>query len=136
MADLVDIVRFRSNRFAPFLPEECQVNPQVYGAELSFWLSSALAAKEIHTSYPVAEDWGWFIEYEGRDNSEFAVHCYNVDGSGDHWWLALRPFGRKIFGRDKPTLDLARPLVAAIRQVLVEEESVDEIEWLFPERAV
>jgi hypothetical protein len=136
MPQLVDIVRFRSSRFAPFLPEECQVNPQVYGAELSFWLSSSLAAREIYTTYPTFEDWGWYIEYFGVDGSEFAVHCYNVEGSREFWWLALRPFGRKLFGRDKPSVELARPLVAAIRTVLQEEQSVSEIEWLFPSKAV
>lgn len=132
MAELVDIVRFRSARFAPFLPEECQVNPEVYGAELSFWLSSALAARQVYTSYPAFEDWGWFLEYLGREESEFAVHCYNAEGSKEHWWLALHTYGRRLFGRDKPGLDLASPLISAIREALEEEESVSEMDWLFP----
>jgi hypothetical protein len=32
------LVTFRSPRFRPVLPDECQVNPGCYGAELAFWL--------------------------------------------------------------------------------------------------
>lgn len=56
-------VDFESRLFAPFLSEEGQVNPQVYGAELAWWLSRELAQEGVETSYPNSEDWGWFIEY-------------------------------------------------------------------------
>lgn len=129
MPELREIVGFRSDRFAPILPEDSQVNPEVYGAELAWWLTSALAAQGVVTSYPIAEDWGWFIEYSGGDDSEFALHCYNVDGSRDRWLLALRPFGRRLFGRDRPDVALARPLLDALRAVLGSEPTIGEIEW-------
>jgi hypothetical protein len=37
METLKDIAEFRSKRFAPLLPEDCQVNPPAYGDELSNW---------------------------------------------------------------------------------------------------
>ena len=132
---LTDVARFISERFGPVLPEECQVNPQVYGAELAYWLGTALARKGVITSYPQSEDWGWFILYADGSGAEFAVHCYNVDGSKDHWLLSLRRFGRKLFGRDKPPLELASPLISGIREVLEEEPSVSELSWVFPEPA-
>ena len=130
MPELVEIVSFRSDRFAPILPEDSQVNPEVYGAELAWWLTSELAAHGVITSYPIAEDWGWFIEYSGSEDSEFALHCYNVDGSRDRWLLALRPFGRRMFGRDRPDAALARPLLDALRAVLGSEPTIGEIEWI------
>lgn len=130
MGALVDIARFRSDRFSPALPEECQVNPEVYGAELAYWLGAALAREGLATSYPESEDWGWFIEYSDDSGAEFAIHCYNIDGSKEDWLLSLRPFGRKLFGRDKPPVALAEPLLQRIRTVLEKETAITDLEWL------
>ena len=101
MKDSLDIAEFRSARFAPVLPDDCQVNPGVYGAELAFWLCSELAQRGVITSYPESEDWGWYIEYSAESGAEFAVDCGNVGGASDQWLLCLRRFGRKLFGRNK-----------------------------------
>ena len=132
MDPLQDIVEFRTDRFAPILPEDSQVNPQVYGAELAYWLASELAKRGVVTSYPIAEDWGWFVEYHTDAGSEFAVHCINVDGAKDHWLLSLRRFGRKMFGRDKPPYSDAARLVDAIR-ALVENQDFSSVTWLVEE---
>jgi hypothetical protein len=129
MSTLRDIVDFRSSRFAPVLPEEAQVNPGVYGAELAFWLCTELAAQGVATSYPVPEDWGWYIEYVTDEGSEFAVHCGNITGSNDHWLLSLRRFGRGLFGGDKPPYAEAEPLVRAIEAVVRGEDSITEPVW-------
>jgi hypothetical protein len=134
MEDLQDIAQFRSARFVPFLPDDSQVNPGVYGAELAFWLCEALARRGVVTSYPEYEDWGWYIEYSADSGAEFAVHCGNVHGEPNQWLLSLRRFGRKLFGRDKPSFSHAEPLVARIREVLAEEPSISELEWLYPEQ--
>jgi hypothetical protein len=130
MSELRDIVEFRSDRFAPVLPEDSQVNPQVYGAELAFWLCSELAKGGVVTSYPEYEDWGWYIEYITEGGSEFAVHCGNVGGARDHWLLSLRRYGRKMFGRDKPPYEEAAILIAGIRG-LVNGEGFTEVSWLY-----
>lgn len=132
MTALIDVARFRSSRFTPALPEECQVNPEVYGAELAYWLGAALAKEGISTSYPSSEDWGWFIEYSDDSGAEFAIHCYNVEGSKEQWLLSLRRFGRKLFGRDKPPMALAEPLLVGVRTVLEGEPSITDLEWLVP----
>lgn len=131
MDGLADIAEFRSDRFSPVLPDECQVNPQVYGAELAFWLAGELARRGVATSYPVAEDWGWYIEFSTPDDAEFAVHCGNVGGAVDHWFLQLRRFGRKLFGRDKPPYSDAAPLVSAIEAILRDDASVTQLDWRY-----
>lgn len=113
------------------LPEECQVNPGVYGAELAFWLSAELARSGVATSYPTAEDWGWFIEFLPESGSEFAVHCGNDEGARDRWLLSLRRHARKMFGRDRPPYEEALKLVAAIRELLTSSPHVQEMEWLY-----
>jgi hypothetical protein len=130
MDTLRDIAQFNSDFFAPVLPEECQVNPEVYGAELAFWLCTELARRGIATSYPNAEDWGWFIEFLPDSGSEFAVHCGNVEGSRNRWLLSLRRHARKMFGRDKPPYEEAAELVKGIQSLLSTTEHVSELEWL------
>ena len=131
---LADVVEFQSDRFAPILPEESQVNPQVYGAELAFWLTSELATRGIVTSYPIAEDWGWLLEYSTSTGSDFAVHCINLDGARDRWLLSLRRYARKMFGRDKPAFADAAPLIAGIKAVVEGESSISKVNWLYEQR--
>ncbi len=120
--DLVDLVELRTNKFAPFLPDDCQVNPGVYGAELAYWLAQQLAARGIVTSYPAHEDWGWYLDYVSKNGAEFALHCGNVDGQDDSWLLSLRRHSRKMFGRDKPSFDEASGLIETLRTVLLDAE--------------
>jgi hypothetical protein len=131
MSTIRDIAVFQAACFAPVLPEDCQVNPQVYGAELAFWLCTELAKRGVATSYPNSEDWGWFIEYTLASGSEFAVHCGNVGGEKDRWMLSLRRHARKLFGRDKPPYEEARPVVEAIRQLLENTPEVQDLRWVY-----
>lgn len=131
MSSLRDIAQFRSEHFRPVLPEDCQVNPQVYGAELAYWLCTELAQRGIATSYPSAEDWGWFIEFFPETGSEFAVHCSNLEGKRDEWLLSLRRHARKIFGRDKPPFEEAARLVEGIRELLTNCTSVSDLQWFY-----
>lgn len=131
MSSLRDIAQFKSESFTPVLPEECQVNPAVYGAELAYWLCTELARRGIATGYPSAEDWGWFIEFLPGSGSEFAVHCGNVDGKRDEWLLSLRRQARKMFGRDKPPYEEAAKLIEGIRQLLTDSAGVSGLQWLY-----
>ncbi|AKJ28932.1 hypothetical protein [Caldimonas brevitalea] len=90
-------VEFCSDEFLPCLPEECQTNPGVYGFELAFWLARALAAQGFVTSYPMEEDWGWFIEYT-HGELEVTVGCCSAaeEGAGYtgkpvEWSIFARP---------------------------------------------
>jgi len=73
---------FESAKFLPYLPEDCQVNPGVYGFELALWLSQTLMRENILTSYPISEDWGWFIEYMEGD-AEFMLGCTSQAEEGE-----------------------------------------------------
>ena len=132
MDGLVDLAEFTADSLAPRLPESCQVNPGVYGAELASWLAFELAERSVVTSYPGQEDWGWYIDFSTEDGSEFAVHCGNIGESRERWGLQLRRFGRKLFGRDKPPFSDAAPLVDAIRAILESSPEVTSLEWRYP----
>ena len=132
---LKDIAEFRSTTFTPFLPDDCQVNPGVYGAELAYWISKQLAERGVITSYPMSEDWGWYVEFVTDHDAEFALHCYNVDGAGDHWLVSLRRFPRKLFGRDKPPYEKAARLIDALRQILADEPTINGVKWLYSDSA-
>ncbi|MFP5390194.1 MAG: hypothetical protein ACLGI6_01415 [Gammaproteobacteria bacterium] len=124
-----DIVEFRTDRFKPQLPDECQANPGVYGAELAYWLCVELAQRGVVTSYPKSEDWGWYVDYRSADGSQFALQCGNVSGCDDRWLLVLHPYARKVFGRDKPGYANAHTLIAALEEVLGELVPPDALTW-------
>ena len=131
MNEIRDLAEFTAESLAPTLPEVCQVNPNVYGAELAYWLGTALAKRGIVTSYPQAEDWGWTLTFTSADGAEFALHCGNVDGSRDRWFLQLRRFGRKLFGRGKPSYNEALPLIGSLEGLLRGSPEVSSLEWLY-----
>ncbi len=122
-------VEFDSAIFRPFLPEDSQVNPQVYGAELAFWLAQQLARRGIITSYPNYEDWGWFIEYITEAGDEYWLCCGNRGGEIDKWLCYLDPKAKSMFGRNKAKLENAQPLLVALRALLEETPDISNIRW-------
>lgn len=129
MSTIRDLAEFQSDRFAPVLPEECQVNPGRYGAELAFWLCQRLYEQGVVTSYPDYEDWGWLLSYATPEGDEFALHCGNIDGTINHWLVSLRRYGGKPLGLSKPSYDRARALTEALRVVLEAESSITGLVW-------
>lgn len=76
-------IEFDTDKFLPYLPEECQSNPGVYGFELAHWLSQRLVARGFVTGYPMGEDWGWFIEYlDGQTEITIGCNSEASDGAG------------------------------------------------------
>ena len=121
-------VEFESRLFAPFLSEEGQVNPQVYGAELAWWLSRELAQEGVETSYPNSEDWGWFIEYIVEDH-EYWLCCGNQGGSKNQWRVFLDCKAKGLFGRNKAPIASATPLLNALSKVLERCDGIFNIQW-------
>ena len=122
-------VTFQSALFRPYLPDCAQVNPGVYGAELAFWLSRQLAGRGIATSYPNSEDWGWYLEYILEDGAEYLLCCANLSDQPDTWRCSLEPQARSLFRRARPPVELARPLIEALRAVLAEEPAIVNACW-------
>jgi hypothetical protein len=123
------VVDFDSELFRPYLPDEAQVNPGRYGAELASWLSRKLADRGVMTSYPDFEDWGWFIEYATEDEKEYWLCCANRDGGNDRWRCYLEPKARSLFGRNKVPVEGAAPLMRALRELLAQEQGIRNVVW-------
>lgn len=121
-------VEFASDAFQPILPEDSQVNPECYGAELAWWLCQQLMAKGVPTSYPNFEDWGWFIEYLADDN-EYWLCCGNVVGSDNRWLVFLKAHAKSMFGRNRAPVEAAAPLLTALHDILDESDEVTDVEW-------
>jgi hypothetical protein len=94
-------IEFSSSDFLPFLPEKCQANPGVYGFELALWVARALAERGVITSYPLGEDWGWFVELLDGD-TEVMIGCSSVADEGEGY--AGKPIQWGIFLKPRPTL--------------------------------
>ena len=119
-------IEFVSDRFSPYLPEEAQQNPGCYGFELADWLARQLVRQGLVTSYPLGEDWGWFIEFfEGK--TEIMIGCRSEASAGDGY--TGRAISWRIFVRHRRTMserlkrappsrkvdELARATEAALR---------------------
>jgi len=119
-------IEFYSRRFLPYLPESCQVNPGAYGFELALWLSNALIQLDIVTSYPMSEDWGWFIEYSEGD-AEFMIGCSCQANEGEGyqgqpllWSVFVQQslsIKQRLCGQTRPTMaaKLAEVIMAALK---------------------
>ncbi|TGD71101.1 hypothetical protein E4634_19855 [Mangrovimicrobium sediminis] len=121
-------VEFTSDIFRPVLSEDAQVSPQVYGAELAWWLCQELAKIGIETTYPNIEDWGWFIEYVVEDN-EYWRCCGNDPDGVDRRRIYLSPRAKGIFGRNKAPTEAASALLEGVASVLEENQSISGITW-------
>lgn len=120
-------VTFKSDLFKPFLPDEAQVNPGCLGAELAWWLAAELARRGVFTSYPNYEDWGWFLQFN-VDEDEYWLCCGNAEGAEDRWRIFLEPQAKGFFGRRAP-VEPAGLLMAAVRELLEENQAISEINW-------
>ena len=121
-------VEFSSDVFQPTLPEDSQVNPERYGAELAWWLCQKLAANGVPTSYPNFEDWGWFVEYLVDDN-EYWLCCGNVDGIKDRWLVYLKAHAKSMFGKNRAPVEDATLLLTALRDILDQSDEITDVEW-------
>ena len=122
-------VEFDSALFTPFLPEESQVNPEVYGTELAFWLARQLAETGVVTSCPNCEDGGWFIEYITNEGDEYWLCCVNREGEKYKWICYLDPKAKSLFGRNRAVGENALPLLNGLKTVLDNSQGIMNIVW-------
>ena len=121
-------IEFSSDKFLPYLPEEAQANPGVYGFELAHWLSSALAKQGVVTTYPLGEDWGWLLEFLDGE-VEVKIGCSSVCGEDEgyagtaiDWSIFVDPHRsvkQKLFGATPSAA--AERLQGAIKSLLAAE---------------
>ena len=108
---------FVSDQFRPYLPDHCQVNPNVLGFELAAWLSQSLARDGVVTSYPSNEDWGWYLEFVDEDD-EYLICCSGAEDQGQYEWRVFVDRPRKLFRRPPETPmeeELLESVVDALR---------------------
>lgn len=124
-------IEFTSAKFHPYLPEECQGNPGVYGFELAHWLSVELMRKKVVTTYPLGEDWGWLIEFFDGD-LEITIGCSSQAEEGDgyngkpiQWGIFIRPHGG-LFKKPKgPVVDAAIKFLAEHILAVLKEAGIE-----------
>lgn len=107
---------FASDRFRPYLPDACQVNPNVLGFELAEWLSRELARRGVPTSYPEHEDWGWFLE-RTEGNAEYMICCSGEATEHAFAWRIFVTQPKKLFRR-RPPSSRSDEILALVHRVL------------------
>lgn len=111
------ILRFSTSLFRPFLPDARQVNPNVLGYELAHWLARELAQREIFTSYPQSEDWGWFLEYEL--GGQPALICCSGSAEDDaHEWTVFIMKPKRLFKKSSTTHAEESAILTEIAELL------------------
>ena len=106
---------FQTDRFRPYLPDNCQVNPNVLGFELAEWLSRQLAARGTITSYPDFEDWGWMLEF-GEHPEEYRICCSGAAVDDGFEWRVFAEPVKRMFRTPAP--GRVPDLTAAISSLL------------------
>ena len=122
------IATFISDRFRPYLPDRSQVNPNVLGFELAEWLSRALAAQCMVTSYPGNEDWGWYLEFADGDDA-YLICCSGSEEGGAYAWRVFVERRRRFFRRQHPPTPMQEELFDSVLDALHAEQiavTVDE----------
>ena len=119
---------FQSPLFAPYLPDDAQVNPNVLGFELAHWLSRELAAAGTMTSYPNYEDWGWYLDFADGD-VEYMICCSgSAEDGGAFEWRVYVETPKKMFRKTAPgpaapaVLDRIRGMLTRAGIGVTEEE--------------
>jgi len=74
---MVPLVSFTTSRFDPTKEPRNPINP-IQGESALRWLKNDVLPEEYESTDPDAEDWGWYIDVVGPDNS------YMI-GSIVHW---------------------------------------------------
>ncbi len=129
-------IEFTSDKFLPYLPEDAQVNPGAYGFELAHWLSLGLIKRGITTSYPLGEDWGWFIEYL-EDGLELMICCSSQAKHGDgyreapiRWSIFIRSPGGLFKKLRSQEHEKAVAMLSQNIMIMLQQEgiSVDRVE--------
>lgn len=115
---------FTTDRFAPFLPEPCQVSDDLYGFELATWLAHALAEHGVITSYPHGEEFGWFLEYPAESGQEITIGCASHGptlGYPTQWRVFARQRRKAAKGAAPGLPDAGPVLQDAVLSVLAAE---------------
>lgn len=126
-------VEFRSHKFPPYVGEQEQINPGLWGRRLAEYLVTKLQERGIETEAMVAEDWGWYIPVR---NAEFrlALCCGHQDGADDEFLCFTepsQPVVKRWFKKIDATAQLTR-LTEALQQILASDPEIREIVWTEP----
>ena len=94
-------ILFRSDRFNLSKVGEHFINPCCFGEDLAAWLRPRLAAKNIETSTPYQEDWGWELPAKLGTDSYYLCMSGNADrpGTDEGEWRIMVVKRRSIWQR-------------------------------------
>jgi len=126
---MAHIVSFHSGKFDVSAETPNPINP-IAGQSVLAWLRAELAKAHYTATEPDAEDWGWYIDVTGNDNSYLVGASADADGStADVEWVVQihkhRSFRDKVFGRNKMAAN--DPVVALIERIVRAEPQIFEV---------
>jgi hypothetical protein len=109
MRGMAHLISFTTAKFDGSKEETNPVNP-IAGQSVLLWLAAELAKAQYECSKPATEDWGWYIDVNGRGASYLLGASADADPSTPdiEWIVQLhrnRSLKDKLLGRNLMTPD-------------------------------
>ena len=128
----IDIL-FQSGRFNLSKVGEHFINPCCFGEDLAAWLRSKLTERNIETSQPYQEDWGWELPVTHGIDSYYLCMSGNADNARIHddegeWHVIVekrRSVWQRLTGKGRITPDDA--LAKLIDEILSKEATIRNV---------
>ena len=124
-------ILFRSSRFNLSRVGEHFINPCCFGEDLAVWLRPKLSEKNIETTQPYQEDWGWELPAKTRTDSYYLCMSGNADNPGNdegEWRIIVekrRSIWERLTSRAQITTDDS--LATAIEQILSSDSAIRDV---------
>jgi len=123
-------VEFRSDKFPPYVGEEDQVNPNIWGKRLAEYLEITLRKQGIETEEIYSEDWGWSVPIK---NDEFTMwigcgHYQEYENGYLCFVEPSKPTIRKWF-KKIDIRDRIENVTNALNSILTSDPEIHGVRW-------
>ncbi len=121
------VISFRTARFDVSKETPNPINP-IAGESVLNWLRTALAGADYRSTVPGTEDWGWYMDVEGRGGAYLVGASAEADGATtDVEWVVqvhrARSLKDKLLGRNK--LSEGDPLCSQIERIVRADTQIE-----------
>lgn len=123
---MIDLI-FNTNRFNLSEEKAHFINPCCFGEDLAAWMLGKLKERNIQSTDPDQEDWGWYIEAKlAGENYMLGFGGNSLERPEDpnfgEWRVMVnrdRSFKDKLFGKNK--MDHSDEMLTTVKQILEAE---------------
>lgn len=119
-------VEFRSDKFPPYVGEEDQINPDLWGE----YLKGRLSEHGIETGELIAEDWGWCLPVKNESFSMW-IGCGRYQEYPNGYLCFVEPSKaviRRLFRKIDTSVQVGR-VTDALDKILKADPDITNVRW-------